>query len=74
MQSDTLYVIDGRSLYETDSQGRIHKESTVYSPDYDVKLERASDNQAMIRNGKDGMEMMKVRILFLNVWEAPMKL
>ena len=56
LQSDTLYVIDGRSLYETDSQGRIHKESTVYSPDYDVKLERASDNQAMIRNGKDGME------------------
>lgn len=53
---DTEYVIDGRSIYEVDSQGRVFKESTVYTSDYDTKLERSTDNQAMIRNGKDGLE------------------
>lgn len=56
LMPDTAYIIDGRSVYETDSQGREIKESTVYTSDFDVKLERATVNQAMIRNGKDGIE------------------
>lgn len=56
LMPDTAYIIDGRSVYETDNQGRVIKESTVYTSDFDVKLERATDNQAMIRNGKDGIE------------------
>lgn len=56
LMPDTAYIIDGRSVYETDSQGRVIKESTVYTSDYDVKLDRATVNQAMIRNGKDDIE------------------
>ncbi len=56
LMPDTAYVIDGRSIYETDSQGRVIKESTVYTSEFATKLERATCNQSMIRNGKDGIE------------------
>ena len=55
LMPNTVYWVDGRSLYETDSRGRVERVSTVYTADYDVKNERATDNQRMIREGKDGL-------------------
>ncbi len=51
--SNTTYFVDGRSAYEHDLEGRLIKESTVYTQDFEYKSDRGS-NQAYIRDSKDG--------------------
>ena len=51
--SNTTYFVDGRSAYEHDSEGRLIKESTVYTKEFEDKSDRGS-NQAYIRDSKDG--------------------
>ncbi len=54
-----IYFIDGRSMYEHDTEGRLVKESTVYTKNYKNKSGRDSNNSTFIRkvkNGKDGDE------------------
>lgn len=53
---NTAYVIDGRSVYEHDSRGRLIKETTVYSSDFSEKQPRDTSEQARFRDGKDAIE------------------
>lgn len=54
--SNTFYLIDGRSVYEHDSQGRLVSESTVYTSEFNDKVARGTDYQNAIKNSKDGVE------------------
>lgn len=53
---NTTYVIDGRSVYEHDSQGRLMKETTVYTSEFSEKGERDTGSQKRLRDGKNGVE------------------
>jgi len=52
--SNTTYFVDGRTAYEHDLEGRLIKESTVYTQEFEYKSDRGS-NQAYIRDSKDGV-------------------
>lgn len=52
--SNTTYFVDGRTAYEHDLEGRLIKETTVYTQDFEYKSDRGS-NQAYIRDSKDGV-------------------
>lgn len=54
--SNTTYFVDGRTVYEHDSLGRLVSETTVYDKDFEWKSDRSSLNQSYIRKGKDGIE------------------
>lgn len=55
--ADTTYFIDGRSVYEHDSDGRLVNESTVYKSDFKVKaLGEGQEYQNAIKIAKDGIE------------------
>lgn len=52
--TNTTYFVDGRSVYEHDANGRLIKESTIYTQDFEYKSDRGS-NQSYIRDSKDGV-------------------
>lgn len=56
LMPETTYCVDGRSMYETDNQGRVEKVTTVVTDTYEEKLDRGQDQQEMIRQGKGAIE------------------
>lgn len=54
--ANTSYFIDGRSVYEHDSQGRLVSETTVYNNEFNEKVARGTEYQNVIKESKDGIE------------------